>query len=441
MRNGDAKIGEFARWTKLLFATLVACGGRSHSAASPRTAPSSYAEYTVVGMLDGSAQVSGRFEHVSPELSLPLLGDSEDIVVEGSFERLSETRLLAPACARSCTFRYTVKDQSSKVLSSTKLLLMPEANRPREAKVLVRGHAASALFGHGEVRTLLFEKTREGAPFVFGPTRHKTLGEGLELTVVSPAKFRNPEMFDTWVKEAYGGVASLYGKAPVKMARIFLRPVEGHDHPLFGQALTLSGPAVTLLVGTETPASELRKDWTLVHEMIHLGFPTIIGGRYWMEGLSTYFEPIVRARLRWYSAKEAWGELYRGMDDVLPTPPLAESTHHGINATYWGGAALMLLCDVELRLRTGRSLEQLLQQNLLRGRTSTDELTVDAALRELDGPAGGQGILGEFFRRHAFGREPLPISALFAKLGVQADGTSDRAAPLAAIRESIMNAP
>lgn len=420
-------------------AFCMACGGSPHARSNPMTSPPPYAEYTVTGMPDGTARVSGRFDHVSAELSLALVADAEDLVVDGGIERISDSRLRAEACVSTCAFRYTLVRQANKVVSSSKLLLMPETNRPREAKVHVRGIAVSALFGEGEERRLLFDKTREGAPFTFGSMRHTSLGPGLALTVLSPSQFPRPEAFDTWVNEAYGGVSRLFGRPPVKTAHVFLTPVEGRDDPLFGQALTLSGPAVTLLVGADIRASELRQDWTLVHEMLHLGFPTLIGGRYWMEGLSTYFEPIVRARLRWYAAKDAWRELYRGMADVENTPPLVESTRHGINATYWGGAALMLLCDVELRRRTGRSLELLLQQSLGRGRTSSDELTVPAALGELDGPDGGQGVLTEIFGRHAFGAEPLPISALFAKLGVEADGTTQDGAPWASIRQSIMS--
>lgn len=420
----------------LLASSAPACGGGPRTRPNPNLPPPSHAEYTVTGLVDGSAQVSGVFRYVAQELSLSILNEVTDLTIEGGYERAGDTRLRAPGCKKTCAFRYTLPAHSTRVVESSKLLLLP-GNAPQEAKVRVRGTAASGLFGEGEDRRLLFQKTREGAPFAFGPLRTKELSPGLELVVLAPNEFPDATRFDAWAVDAYRGVSALYGKPPVPKARLFLQPLAGRDHPVFGRALTLSGPSVLLLLGTETPAAKLHEDWTLVHEFIHLGFPTLIGGDYWMEGLSTYFEPIVRARLGWYSANEAWGDLYRGMADVAETPPLADSK--GINATYWGGAALMLLCDVELHRRTGRSLQTLLQQELLRGRTSADELTVETALRDLDGPDGGQGVLTELFQRHATSSTPLPMKALFEDLGIGPDGAKDGPAKLGTIRQSIMN--
>ncbi|MFO0665713.1 MAG: hypothetical protein U0174_17285 [Polyangiaceae bacterium] len=416
---------------------LVACGGTGSGRPMPGASEPSHAEYTVVGTSLGGVEVSGTFVRTSETLSLELLGSASNVFVEGGFERRSATQLRARACAIRCAFRYAIAEPPSLVQSS-KLLLMPEGRRPQEASVRVRGNTIAALFGEGETRKLLFDKRREGAPFAFGPMRAASLERGLELVVLEPNAFVAPESFDAWVKEAYGGVTAFYGQRPVSTARVFLKPVPGRDEPLFGQALTLSGPAVTLLMGTETPPKALRADWTLVHELLHLGFPTVVGGRYLMEGLSTYFEPIVRARLGWHTAEAAWRELYRGMADVDDTPPLSE--RRGIDATYWGGAALLLSCDVALRRRTGRSLEGLLRQSLLRGRTSSDELPVATILEELDGPNGGAGVLTELFGRHAFRGEPFRMTKLFAELGVRPDGSQDDGAPLAGIRQSIMNA-
>lgn len=425
----------------LVLCATPSCGGSPPTRSRANAPPPSFAEYTVTGNTDGSALVTGTFRNVASELSLWMIDEVSSLTIEGGFTRGADTRIFAQACKATCTFRYTLAPKATRVVESSKLLLLP-GNAPRAASVHLRGAVVSGLLGSGEERELVFAKTREGAPFAFGPLRAKTLRPGLEFVVLAPSEFKDAavfDAFDAWVDEAYRGVSALYGRAPVANAHVFFEPVAGRDRPLFGRALTLSGAAVTLLVGTEASAKTLREDWTLVHELLHLGFPTVIGGRYFMEGLSTYFEPIVRARLHTYSANQAWGELYRGMADVAETPPL--DVRRGIDATYWGGAALMLLCDVELRRRTGRSLETLLGQNVLRGRTSADELTVEAILREMDGPDGGQGVLTEIFQRHAKGAVPFPLAALFESLGIGKDGIVNPGAPLAAVRQSIMNAP
>ena len=92
-------------------------------------------------------------------------------------------------------------------------------------------------------------------------------------------------------------VAGFFGTFPAERATVFLIPVNGRDGVLFGNLLPQSAPAIALRVGTQVTPAALRDDWILIHELFHLGVPSFLReGKWFDEGLATYFEPILRAR-------------------------------------------------------------------------------------------------------------------------------------------------
>ena len=92
-------------------------------------------------------------------------------------------------------------------------------------------------------------------------------------------------------------------------------------------------------------------DWTLCHELIHLGIPALDRQQHWFEeGIATYVEPIIRYRLGEVSRDQFWEELTAGLQRGLPQAGdggLDQARTWG--STYWGGALFCFLADVELR--------------------------------------------------------------------------------------------
>ena len=95
-----------------------------------------------------------------------------------------------------------------------------------------------------------------------------------------------------FIRQSAMRVVSLFHDFPVDTT-VFVVPVPGASEVVFGRVLSLAGASVALLFGDQTPASGVRDNWVVVHELFHLGCPTFVGeGRWLEEGLATYYEPI-----------------------------------------------------------------------------------------------------------------------------------------------------
>lgn len=89
-----------------------------------------------------------------------------------------------------------------------------------------------------------------------------------------------------------------------------------------------------------TEPDDLRRDWVVAHELVHLGFPSVDESHHWMEeGLATYVEPIARARAGQLLAAKVWSDLVEGLPQGLPAPGDRGLDHTPTwGRTYWGGA-------------------------------------------------------------------------------------------------------
>ena len=120
----------------------------------------------------------------------------------------------------------------------------------------------------------------------------------------------------------------------------------------------MSVPFIRLQIGRDITADELRNDWVLVHEMVHLALPEVGDDHLWFtEGLSTYIEGIARVQAGDLPAERVWKEQVRSMPKGLPGPgDKGLDRTHTWGRTYWGGALFCLLADVEIRKKTSNRL-------------------------------------------------------------------------------------
>ncbi len=180
----------------------------------------------------------------------------------------------------------------------------------------------------------------------------------------------------------------------------------------------------------------------LVHEMVHLGFPSMTGREWIEEGLATYVEPIARARAGLIAPEEIWRWLLWGVPrglDGLGGRGLDQSGSWA--ATYWGGATFCFLADVQIRERTGnrKSLDDALRGIVRAGGNVTTAWPLERAL-EIGDRATGVPVLEELYARMGKRGETVDLAALWKRLGVSSRGgriVFDDAAPLAAVRNGI----
>jgi hypothetical protein len=270
---------------------------------------------------------------------------------------------------------------------------------------------------------------------------------GARLTVVLP-RHRLDVADDAvleWVAAAAGAVAAYQGRFPVPSATVRIRVHAGRGIGS-GSARCGASPEIRVSVGNATLPEDLRHDWVLTHEMVHLGFPSLDDQHHWMEeGLATYLEPVARARAGLLSPEEAWGKLVVFLPKGLPGKDdrgLDRTPTWG--RTYWGGAAFWLLCDVEIRRRThGRKgLEDVLRAVVAANGTLGAPWDVEEVIETGD-VAVGAPILRELYQRLAITAAVVDLEELWHSLGVgHEDGAvvlNDQA-PLAPIRRAITGA-
>lgn len=254
----------------------------------------------------------------------------------------------------------------------------------------------------------------------------------VEAAADSTAK---PADIERWVRRAAVAVSAFYGHFPVPRVRIEVVRVSGKR--IFGT--TFEGKLIRLRVGTATSAAELDHDWTLTHEMFHLGFPDMNRRHLWMqEGLSTYFEPIARARVGDLTPAEHWHDLFAGLPNGLPDPDrggLDATPTWG--ATYWGGTLFWFLADLRIREETGNrhSADDTIRAILAAGGDGSQDWTMERII-EVGDRATGTRVLAKLYQELGKKHFDVDLKALAARLGV-ADGPPDDKAPLAAIRRSI----
>jgi predicted metalloprotease with PDZ domain len=370
-------------------------------------------------------------------------------------------------CTRSCRVHYAVdldayaagcrridcarRVGDSVIGSATAWLLLPEPAGDAAIHVDVRGDASR--FATGLRRDprggygFAASELGEASYTAFGSFRRAPLalpGATLQAVLLGQPLAMGDAAVTSWLRDAAGCVASLYGRFPVD-ATVFVVPVQGADEVVFGRVMSLSGASVALLFGSQTQASFEHDDWVVVHELSHLGTASFMGEGHWLEeGLATYYEPILRERAGWMTERQLWEHFVREMPRGVPRagePPDIEE-RDDTDSTYWGGALFAFLADMRTRTSTqgARSLDDAMRGALARLGDATHEARLADFLRTGD-DATGTDALAEVDATFAQRGQAPDLEAIWRSLGVESrpDGTVvlHDDAPLAAVRRGI----
>jgi len=385
------------------------------------------------------------------------------------------SQLEAPECITDCTFRYVLDlehversfegvvavGEHAFVAPSPSWMIHPDPIPKGAYDVTVLGASEpTSTFEDVPFATGLQRKSEkdathfafatydywEGSFAAFGKLRHRMIeaaGAKIEIVLVSETKLAlTDDEVATWVKEDAECVAQIYGHFPVDRASIFIVPIDGAGEVVFGKVLSLGGSSVIALTGTRFPKENRHTDWVLVHEMTHLGFPTIGNVRWLTEGLATYYEPILRTRKGWRTPESLWDALAHSMKRGIPRDgaELALDRREGIDDVYWGGAIFMLLADVGIRRATDnkKSFDDVLRYIVSQGGDATVVWTLPEVLAAAK-KATGTNVVADLVQRLAVKGERIDMDGLWRDLGVVRSprrGLDDTAKD-AAIRRSI----
>jgi len=246
-----------------------------------------------------------------------------------------------------------------------------------------------------------------------------------------------------WIERSMTIVARYYGQFPAKELRIRVMSGAG-GRVRHGTTFGMRVPYIRLQIGREVTADELRNDWVLVHEMVHLALPEVGDDHLWLtEGLSTYVEGIARVHAGELRPERVWAEQVRSMPNGLPRSGDEGLDHtHTWGRTYWGGALFCLLADVEIRKKTSNrfGLRDAMSA-VLRGSGGVSfEWPIERVLKVGD-EATGTTVLRDLYAQMKDKPVSPDLDALWKQLGIRERGDGVELlddAPLAATRKAIM---
>lgn len=247
-----------------------------------------------------------------------------------------------------------------------------------------------------------------------------------------------------WVSNATTAVTLYYGQFPISRATLKIQIAGGEDGVLGGTTWDRGGSAFTrITLGQHTTEAQLNQDWTLTHEFIHMGFPSVPREHHWIEeGIATYVEPIARVQAGQLTAEKIWSDMVRSMPKGEPASfDKGLDNTHTWGRTYWGGALFCLLADVQIRERTDnhKGLQDALRAILKAGGNIEADWPITRAFQTGDS-ATGVPVLSELYDRMKAAPVQVDLPALWKRLGIELRGRSvifDDSAPLAAVRRAI----
>lgn len=402
-----------------------------------------------------------RLEDATGEVLARSIGPEGVVVLPEGVRRASYRYPLAEAERRfggDLERGFRGDDASWLVASASYLLRPPGPDRPLEVRFEGPPDGPPPLVPGDDARARDLAVSRFHA---FGGRRRtvEVGGSRLELAVLAPSGglASTDDELAAWVRQAAEEVLTVSPAFPLPRVPItFVPAADLRAASPFGMA---RAGTVAILVGERAQPRDLRRDWVLVHELMHFVHPrfaTLDGpgalegaSPVWLtEGLATYLSILGRLRSGRMSEEEAWGEVLDGAtagrlragDATLLA--LANAMHqvHAYRSVYWGGALFALDLDLTLRRASeGQPSPRALDDVMTALREVRREVTLDDLRRTVDGLAGAH-VFDAVLARHVEGPALAGAADLLARLGVR-EGPAGRASlgdgPLAAARAAL----
>jgi hypothetical protein len=325
-------------------------------------------------------------------------------------------------------------------LVRTGLLLLHPARWPEDAEVtldlqLPEGYRAAVPWPEKDGRYRLSKwSTILNSRFAIGrwkPQLVEANGGRLHVALLDgPQRITNAGI-ERWLQVASRAVSDLYGRFPVRELPIIVHPiVPGRPRPIIsGRTCMAGGPHVHVMLSGDTTDARMPGEHLTIHEFVHLGLPwTELADRWFQEGFASYYQTVLRARAGILTEREGWQRLHAyfeqgrrsGGKRTLAEEALLMTPRYAYHRVYWGGAALALLMDMEIRRRWPgkRTLDDavrfLHQNHLIEGKTYTGLEVMDL----MDGYLG-QPVCAPIARRYLASRAFPDLSRAYAALGLR----------------------
>lgn len=252
-------------------------------------------------------------------------------------------------------------------------------------------------------------------------------GGALRVMMIDRPHKAAVEVIRHWVERSATLVANFYGGIPGRRPLLLLAPVASTEAGVYGTTLRRGLPSVAMYFGADAPPEAFDHAPMLLHELFHTGNPPTKGKPRWaIEGFTTYYEEVLRARAGEETALATWSELYdgfrrhcapeRGRSLAEESRRIGEWRHYA--RVYWGGACVAFQVDVAIREHSGG--KQSLDDVMRALRTVDEPLSEAEWIARLDRAAGVKMV-----RALLDTTKPVPLDKLYKELGIEPPGKDD----------------
>lgn len=236
-----------------------------------------------------------------------------------------------------------------------------------------------------------------------------------------------------WLDDISNALLQVYGHWPRQRWEIAVTPVSApRSDPLpWGEVHRGDIDRVDFYTARTATVDELRQTWTSYHELSHLLIPYRGWGDLWFsEGLASYYQNILQARVGILDEQQMWQKLYEGFMrgraqtqfDGFDLQTMSEDLHkhRAYMRVYWSGAWYFLAADVALRRQSDGKLD--LDQALakLNQCCADKKMSVVAMVRKLDDLNDLDLFYPLYLKAIASAQVPA-FEPLFASLGIDLD--------------------
>ncbi len=263
-------------------------------------------------------------------------------------------------------------------------------------------------------------------------TRHLIKRDGRNLEVFVSTQFK-PSMRDNllqWTENIADALRQVYGHWPNRHWQISISPTaaSASDPIPWAQVHREEIDRVEFFTSSVASTAELEKAWTSYHELAHLLIPYRGWGDAWFsEGLASYYQNILQARIGLISEQQMWQKLYdgfqRGLAETqydgqsLQTVSAGLRENGGFMRVYWGGAWYFLAADTRLRLQSGgrQNLDDALKK--LNECCAQQRLSVKEIVSQLD-RLNRVLLFRPLYEEVSTATTVLPFDTIFASMGI-----------------------
>lgn len=294
------------------------------------------------------------------------------------------------------------------------------------------------------------------ALMAIGELHHESIsvpGGELRMAMTDGPAVPAPDLAARWLRPAALAVTRMTGRFPRRSPQVLVIPLDaGRDAAPWAQVNRGGGVAAHFFMNTRADWSVFADDWIAAHELSHMAMPFVSRSDAWLpEGLASYYQNVLRARLGLLGERQAWQKLHDGFrrgqgntgNGSLRDVSRSRQRIANNMRIYWSGAAIALMADVELRRRTDGhwTLDKViasLQACCLEGNVTWSAKEIFAHFDAVSGTT----VFADLYANTVYSRHFPPISDTFAALGIEVADNGrvhlDDDAPAAEIRKAIM---